>query len=143
MSVTCWKEACAAPAIRSSINAQLIDTQNGAHLWAERFDASRQDLGDTQTTIVRHIASALNFTLVQIEGRRSLQDRPDDPDAVDLFFPSSLTIGERKQSRDTPPLPRLCSRNLWSFNLILWMQPLNLAWLLLNKVTYFDDPSDA
>ena len=75
------------------INAQLIDTQTGAHLWAERFDASRQELVDTQMAIVRRIASALNFTLVQIEGQRSLQDRPNDPDAVDLFFQGTLSTG--------------------------------------------------
>jgi TolB-like protein/DNA-binding winged helix-turn-helix (wHTH) protein len=124
------------------INAQLIDTQTGAHLWAERFDASRQDLVDTQTAIVRHIASALNFTLVQIEGQRSLQDRPNDPDAVDLFFRARSQL-EREDSLDV----LIGAQTLLEKSLQL--QPdfvdaiSELAWLLLKKVAYFDDPTDA
>lgn len=127
---------------RILINAQLIDTQNGAHLWADRFDASRQELGDAQTAIVRHIASALNFTLVQIEGQRSMQDRPDDPDAVDLFF-RARSLLEREDSLDT----LVTAQGMLEKSLQL--QPnfvdamSELAWLLLHKVAYFDDPMDA
>lgn len=71
---------------RLSINAQLIDSGTGAHLWAEQFDTSRNEMGAAQREIVRRIASALHFRLVQIESARSIAARPDDPDALDLFF---------------------------------------------------------
>jgi TolB-like protein/DNA-binding winged helix-turn-helix (wHTH) protein/cytochrome c-type biogenesis protein CcmH/NrfG/rhodanese-related sulfurtransferase len=127
---------------RFQINAQLIDTQNGTHLWADRFDVSRQTLVDAQTAIVRHIASALNFTLVQIEGQRSMQDRPNDPDAVDHFF-RARSLLEREDNLDT----LVTAQGMLEKSLQL--QPnfvdamSELAWLLLHKVAYFDDPTDA
>ncbi len=123
------------------INAQLIDTQTGAHLWAERFDASRQNLVDAQTAIVRHIGSALNFTLVQIEGQRSLQERPNDPDAVDLFFRARSQL-EREDSLEA----FAGAQTLLEKSLQLqpdFVEAMNeLAWLLLKKVRNFDDPTD-
>jgi TolB-like protein/DNA-binding winged helix-turn-helix (wHTH) protein/Tfp pilus assembly protein PilF len=68
------------------VNAQLIDAPTSAHLWAARFDVTRDKLGAAQEEIVRHIASALNFTLVQVEAARSLHERPNNPDAVDFFL---------------------------------------------------------
>jgi adenylate cyclase len=34
------------------VNAQLIDVETGAHLWADQFDADRADLFDMQDEIV-------------------------------------------------------------------------------------------
>jgi TolB-like protein/DNA-binding winged helix-turn-helix (wHTH) protein/rhodanese-related sulfurtransferase len=68
------------------VNAQLIDAPTSAHLWAARFDVTRDKLGVAQEDIVRHIASALNFTLVQVEATRSLHERPNNPDAVDFYL---------------------------------------------------------
>jgi TolB-like protein/DNA-binding winged helix-turn-helix (wHTH) protein/Flp pilus assembly protein TadD len=127
---------------RFLINAQLIDTNNGAHLWADRFDVSREGLVDAQTAIVHHIASALNFTLVQIEGQRSMQDRPNDPDALDLFL-RARSLLEREDKLDT----LIAAQGMLEKSLQL--QPnfvdamSELAWLLLHKVAYFDDPTDA
>jgi adenylate cyclase len=47
------------------VNAQLIDAESGAHLWAEQFDTPRADLLQTQDAIVRHLANALDFQLQQ------------------------------------------------------------------------------
>ncbi len=125
-----------------SINAQLVDTGTGAQLWAERFDAPRQMLADTQRTIERRIAGALDFKLVQIEGRRSLQDRPDNPDALDLFLRarSILDRGQTLQAlNEAQPL----------LEQAIALQPdfvgamSELAWLLLKKARDFDDPTDA
>ena len=41
------------------VNAQLIDADSGAHLWAEQFDTARADLLQTQDEIVTHLARAL------------------------------------------------------------------------------------
>ena len=71
---------------RFSINAQLIDAETGAHLWAERFEVPRDHLAEAQTTIVHRLASALGVTLVDIEGSASLRERAQNPDALDLFL---------------------------------------------------------
>ena len=41
---------------RMRVNAQLIDAESGAHLWAEQFDTPRADLLQTQDAIVTHLA---------------------------------------------------------------------------------------
>lgn len=68
------------------INAQLIDAHDAAHLWASGFDVAPGELGHARTEIVRHLASALDFTLVQIEAARSLHERASNPDAVDFYL---------------------------------------------------------
>ena len=71
---------------RFSINAQLIDAETGAHLWAERFEVPRDHLAEAQITIVHRLASAMGVTLVDIEGSASLRERAQNPDALDLFL---------------------------------------------------------
>jgi TolB-like protein len=66
------------------MNAQLIDAETGAHLWADRFDSDLADLTALQNAITSRIASALNLELVEAESRRSIRERPANPDAVDL-----------------------------------------------------------
>ncbi|HXZ17486.1 MAG TPA: tetratricopeptide repeat protein, partial [Roseiarcus sp.] len=55
---------------RTRVNAQLIDADSGAHLWAEQFDTPRADLLQTQDAIVTHLARALDFQLDQAEAAR-------------------------------------------------------------------------
>jgi tetratricopeptide (TPR) repeat protein len=65
-------------------NAQLVDTRNAAHIWADRFDTDIADLSDLQDAITGRIASSLQIELVKAESRRAIAERPADPDAVDL-----------------------------------------------------------
>jgi len=123
-------------------NAQLIDTATGAHLWAERFDSPRSQLSDTQMAIVRRIASALNFNLIQIEGNRSVHDRPDNPDALDLFMRARSTL-------DRADTLKGLSQAQAQLEKAIALQPdfvdaiSELAWCLLKKARDFDDPTDA
>nr|WP_321986014.1 winged helix-turn-helix domain-containing protein [uncultured Lichenicoccus sp.] len=68
------------------INAQLIDTLGGGHLWSERFDVSRAGLAETRARIVGRIAGALDLALDRVEAIRAERERAQDPDAVDLLF---------------------------------------------------------
>jgi TolB-like protein/class 3 adenylate cyclase/cytochrome c-type biogenesis protein CcmH/NrfG len=68
------------------VNAQLIDAETGAHLWAEQFDRTRADLIEMQDEITAGIASTLRVKLVDIESRRGQRERPDSPDATDLVM---------------------------------------------------------
>ena len=45
------------------VNAQLIDAETGAHLWADQFDADRADLLQMQDEIVTRIAPGLGNTI--------------------------------------------------------------------------------
>jgi adenylate cyclase len=64
------------------INAQLIDAETGAHLWAERFDRDIGDLFALQNEITARIASALQSQLAIAEARRPT----DNPDALDYIL---------------------------------------------------------
>lgn len=69
---------------RLRVNVQLIDTETGNHLWAERFDKPVADLFDMQDEIVSRLANALDTQLVAAEASRA--ERSLNPDAMDLHF---------------------------------------------------------
>jgi TolB-like protein/class 3 adenylate cyclase/tetratricopeptide (TPR) repeat protein len=69
---------------RIRVNAQLIDTETGAHLWAERFDKPRADIFDMQDEITTRIARIVGVELVAAESRRAERERAENMDAVDL-----------------------------------------------------------
>jgi TolB-like protein/DNA-binding winged helix-turn-helix (wHTH) protein len=52
------------------VNAQLIDVDTGAHLWAERFDAHYVDLLQAQDEIVTRLARALQIEMTALESAR-------------------------------------------------------------------------
>ena len=68
------------------VNAQLIATETGAHLWADRFDQQLNDLSAGQDAIVRRIGQTLNVALVDVESARGKRERPTNPDAFDLIL---------------------------------------------------------
>jgi adenylate cyclase len=68
------------------VNAQLIDAETGAHLWADRFDTDRVNLPEAQDAIVGRIARTLNVELLEDAGRRMERERVADPDARDLVM---------------------------------------------------------
>jgi len=63
------------------VNAQLIDADTDAHLWAERFDGDIGDLFVMQNEITSRIAIALNLELLAAEAARPT-DRPDARDYI-------------------------------------------------------------
>lgn len=52
------------------VNAQLIDGQNGAHIWAERFDRKFKDIFPLQNEITGRIAATLKIELLEAESRQ-------------------------------------------------------------------------
>ncbi len=67
---------------RVRVNAQLIDAETGAHLWANRFDEDVADLFKLQDQVVARLASALGYELVAAEAKNGA--RHANPDAIDL-----------------------------------------------------------
>src|SRR5215472_6275719 len=52
---------------RVRITAQLIDTQSGAHLWADRFDGSLEDIFELQDKIALSVAGVIEPALQTAE----------------------------------------------------------------------------
>jgi TolB-like protein/class 3 adenylate cyclase/Tfp pilus assembly protein PilF len=70
------------------VNAQLIDAETDAHLWAEQFDGDIGDLFALQSEITGRIASALSTELVGAEVGRSTAN----PDALDYILRGRATL---------------------------------------------------
>jgi adenylate cyclase len=66
------------------VNAQLIDAESGAHLWADQFDTSRANLAQAQSEITGRLAWTLNIALVTDASRRIERENAIDPDARDF-----------------------------------------------------------
>jgi adenylate cyclase len=66
------------------VNAQLIDADSGAHLWAEQFDTARADLLQMQDEIVTHLAHTMEYQFPHLESARLKRSPPANPDAEDL-----------------------------------------------------------
>src|SRR5271166_1030070 len=77
---------------RMRVNAQLIDAESGAHLWAEQFDTARGDLLQTQDAIVAHLARAIDLHLTQAEGARLKRTPVANRDAEDLALQCAAGI---------------------------------------------------
>jgi class 3 adenylate cyclase/TolB-like protein len=75
-----------------TINAQLITTETGAQIWAERFEGERAKLGELQVDVVARIANALGAELIRAESLRALREQPDNPDAIDLAMRARLAV---------------------------------------------------
>jgi TolB-like protein len=71
---------------RLRINAQLIETETGNHLWAEKYDGAVEDVFDLQDRITEGVAGAIEPSLRQAEVERARRKRPDSLDAYDLYL---------------------------------------------------------
>ena len=69
---------------RMRVSVQLIDAENGHHLWAERFDRPVANYFELQDEISGRLANQLGGALLAAEARRS--ERSPNPDAFDLYL---------------------------------------------------------
>jgi adenylate cyclase len=95
---------------RVRVNAQLIDAETDAHLWAERFAGETDDLFALQDEITRRIAVTLDLELVGAEAARPTEH----PDALEYILRGRAAFR-------TPP-----SRNNYSEAIILFERALAL-----------------
>jgi tetratricopeptide (TPR) repeat protein len=71
---------------RVRITAQLIDATSGAHLWADRFDGSLEDVFDLQDKVAISVAGIVEPALQVAEARRSAARPTTDITAYDLYL---------------------------------------------------------
>jgi adenylate cyclase len=70
---------------RVRIMGQLINATSGAHLWADRFDGSLEDVFDLQDKVAISVAGVIEPTLQAAEAARSVNRPTKDLDAYDLY----------------------------------------------------------
>src|SRR5574341_1811160 len=71
---------------RLRITAQLIDTKEGFHLWAERYDREVQEIFDLQEEIAKNIANALKIKLSANEEEKIAQKYKGDLKAYEYYL---------------------------------------------------------
>jgi TolB-like protein len=71
---------------RVRITGQLIDAETGAHLWADRFDGSLEDVFDLQDKVASSVAGVIEPTLQAAETARSAGRPTNDLTAYDLYL---------------------------------------------------------
>ena len=71
---------------RVEVNAQLISTETGAHIWADEFEGQIHNLDQLQFEVVARLTRSIDLELVRAESLRATRERPNNPDALDLSF---------------------------------------------------------
>jgi len=90
---------------RVRINAQLIDGETGAHLWADRFQEDIADLFKLQDDVVARLAGSLGYALTKAEAEKGV--RSNNPDAIDLTMRGWTLIWRAAQQTPNERLERL------------------------------------
>jgi adenylate cyclase len=90
---------------RVRITGQLIDTANGSHLWADRFDGSLEDVFDLQDKVASSVAGVIEPALQAAETARSAGRPTTDLSAYDLYLRASAMV--LSSARQVPEALRL------------------------------------
>jgi TolB-like protein/class 3 adenylate cyclase len=77
---------------RVRITAQLIEAETGAHLWADRFDGSLEDVFNLQDKVAINVAGVIEPALQAAEVRRSSARPTNDLTAYDLYLRALATF---------------------------------------------------
>jgi adenylate cyclase len=95
------------------VNAQLIDADSGAHLWAEQFDTARADLLQMQDEIVTHLAHSMALHLTDAEAARLKRTPAANPKAEDLALQCNAAVQKgRYIGKEADASYRLCEEAL-------------------------------
>ena len=77
---------------RVRITGQLIDSASGAHLWADRFEGSLDDIFELQDQVTASVVGAIAPKLDEAEIERARRKPVENLDAYDLFL-RGLAVG--------------------------------------------------
>jgi adenylate cyclase len=89
------------------VNAQLIDAESGAHLWADRFEEDVANLFKLQDQVVARLANTLRYELVKAEAEKNV--RSQNPDAIDLAMRGKALLWP-PFTKDKPTRLTACSK---------------------------------
>jgi TolB-like protein len=82
-------------ASRVRITCQLIDVSSDAHLWADRFDGTLEDIFDLQEQVTISVVCAITPKLEQAEIERAKRKPTESLDAYDYFLRGMASYYQR------------------------------------------------
>jgi TolB-like protein len=71
---------------RIRINAQLVEAENGKHIWGQRFDVARTALFDAQDQVTDGVVGAIQPSITRTEVHRARIRRTNNSTAYDLYL---------------------------------------------------------
>ncbi|MES1218292.1 MAG: adenylate/guanylate cyclase domain-containing protein, partial [Bacteroidota bacterium] len=80
------------------VTAQLINVEDGFHLWSERYDKNMDDLFTIQDEIALAITEKLKITLLEEEREILYQKPTENKEAYDLYLKGRFYINKRGPS---------------------------------------------
>ena len=89
---------------RVRVSAQMIESDNGALLWTERFERSLDDIFALQDEIALNVVSAIEPSLRRAEIERVKRKRPDSLDAYDLVLQAQPDVDSGMPAQVTKAL---------------------------------------
>ncbi|MBV9861793.1 MAG: winged helix-turn-helix domain-containing protein [Alphaproteobacteria bacterium] len=91
--------------MRVRITGQLIETETGACLWADRFDGLLDDVFDLQDKVATSVAGVIEPALQQAETARARSRPTEDLTAYDLYLRGyAMAISAGARFREALPL---------------------------------------
>jgi hypothetical protein len=81
-----WRAAFVRQANECAITGQLIDTSTGAHIRADRFDGTLDDIFELQDQVASGVVGAIEPKLRQSEIERAIRKPTERLDAYDLYL---------------------------------------------------------
>jgi TolB-like protein len=122
---------------RLRITAQLVETETGNHVWAERWDRDPGDIFAVQDEITERVVAAIEPELYAAEDIRSRRKPPDSLDAWECLIRALACIGQgtREANSDAEALCRHAIEIAPKYG-----QPHSLlAWVLLRRSMWAAD----
>jgi TolB-like protein len=89
---------------RVRIAGQLIDASTGAHLWADRFDGSLEDVFGLQDQVAGSVVGAIVRSLEQAEIERTKRKTMESLDAYDYFLRGMASFYRRTNEANSEAL---------------------------------------
>jgi TolB-like protein len=99
--------------VRKSVNrvriaGQLIDTANGAHLWADRFDGMLEDIFELQDQMTTRVVGAIAPALERVEIERARSKPTESLDAYDYHLHGMASFYRRTRESTTEAINQFC-----------------------------------
>jgi TolB-like protein len=89
---------------RVRITAQLVEAESGAHLWADRFNGSLEDVFELQDDVAVNVAGVIEPALRAAEARRSAKRPTSDLTAYDYYLRALAPFSSHSKAGTTRAL---------------------------------------
>jgi TolB-like protein/Tfp pilus assembly protein PilF len=125
---------------RIRVSVELIETENGRHIWADRYDRDFKDIFELQNEIAATIAARVEPEVGSAERQRAARKAPQVLDAWDLLHLGTSRFYKSK-AEDNIEAQRLFRRAI-ELDPTLAQAYAYLSYAIVLSMIYFETPPD-